>query len=249
MSWLCAIPVAPRSVRIGAPPFLAWTLVPRLLHDMAMHGNVPAARIVEGRLGEIGRQLEEGEIDVLITMNTPSELGGLKPDGFVIEQIGTEQWTVVCSPAHPLAPGGRRPAARTWREVLKANWILPPRPTTARIMVEQIMLQNGLTPIVPHIELMNAITNLQLVERSLGITLVPRSVVEDRIRRATLAEIPMLDLPPPVPIVLVYRLTGARRGALSALLAAAQRVRNENISAPVSDRARTRKLPLRKSRR
>jgi DNA-binding transcriptional LysR family regulator len=108
-------------IKIGAPPFIAWTLVPRLLSEMAAHGSAPGVRLVEGRLGDIGRQLEAGDIDVLITMNTPSELGGLKPDGFMIEQVTTEQWTVVCAPEHPLAPRGRRAAPQRWKDLGDAN--------------------------------------------------------------------------------------------------------------------------------
>jgi DNA-binding transcriptional LysR family regulator len=222
-------------------------LVPRLLREVADHGNAPSVRLVEGRLAEIGRQLETGEIDVLITMNTPSELGGLKLDGFRMEQVGSEQWTVVCSPDHPMARSGR-PSVRSWKALAQADWILPPRPTNARIMVEQVMLKHGLAPIVPHIESMNAITHLQLAERGLGITLAAMCVVEDRLRRGLLVEIPMQDLPPPVPIVLVYRIVGARQGAVATLLAAAQRIRKADASVRSSSSARTRKLAPRKSR-
>jgi len=235
------------SLTIGAPPFIAWTLLPRLLRDMVDHGRAPSVRIVEGRLAEIGRQLEAGEIDALITMNAPSELGGLKLDGFRMEQVGSEQWTVVCAPDHPLARRSR-PAVQSWKGLARADWILPPRPTNARIMAEQVMLKHGLAPIVPHIESTNAITNLQLTEQGLGITLVAMCVVEERLRRGSLIEVPMQDLPPAVPIVLVYRPAGAREEIIATLLAAAQRIRKADASVRSSSSARTRKLAARKSR-
>ena len=235
------------SITIGAPPFIAWTLLPRLLREVAGDGRAPSVHIVEGRLAEIGRQLESGEIDVLITMNAPSELGGLKLDGFIMEQIGSEQWKVVCAPGHPLAQRGR-PSVQSWKALAQADWILPPRPTNARLMVEQVMLKHRLAPIVPHIESTNAITNLQLAEQGLGITLVAMCVVEDRLRRGLLVEVPMQDLPPAVPIVLVYRAAGARREPVATLLAAAQRIRKADASASARPSARTRKLAPRKSR-
>lgn len=233
-------------IKIGAPPFIAWTLVPRLLRCMGEAEGLPPARIVEGRLADICRQLEAGDIDVLITMNTPSELGGLKPDGFVIEQVGEEQWSVVCAPGHPAAGEARR--AQTWQNVSAQRWILPPRPTHARMMLEQVLLRHGLAPIVPHIESTNAITNLQLAEQSLGITLAARCVIEDRLQRGSLVEVAMQDLPAAVPIVLVYRLSGAHRGNVAALRAAAQRLRNDDASASRSAKASTRKFSARKSR-
>ncbi len=211
---------------IGAPPFLAWTFVPRLLQAMAEEAPTPPMRLVEGRLGEIGRQLEAGDIDVLITMNSPSELGGLKLDGFVIEPTGQETWIVACAPgfvpaARP-APDGRH----DWADLHGEPWILPPRPTNARMMMEQLWLQQGLAPLTPHLESLNAITNLHLAERGLGLTLIARSAAQAALARGSLVELPVRALPAPVDIVLVYRLRDGERGALYRLRAAAQRLRS-----------------------
>ena len=211
---------------LGSPPFLAWTLVPRLLDAMAQGGEAPPVRLVEGRLAEIGRQLEAGDIDVLITMNTPSELGGLKLDGFVIEPVSTEQWIVGCAPGHERALGVAGDGVHRWRELQAARWILPPRPTNARMMIEQLLLEQGLAPVTPHIESLNAITNLQLAERGLGLALIARSAARDALAAGRLRELAVEALPPAVPIVLVYRLREGERGALAALRAAAQRLRN-----------------------
>jgi len=234
------------AIRIGAPPFIAWTLVPRLLRDMATHGGLPPVRLVEGRLADMCQKLEAGDIDVLVTMNTPSELGGLRPDGFVIDQIGAEQWSVVCAPTHRLAAS--RAIPQDWRTLRDEAWILPPRPTNARMMVEQVLLQHGLAPIVPQIESTNAITNLQLAEQSLGLTLAARCVIEDRLERGTLVQIAVEDLPPPVPIAMVYRFSRAHRGSVSALCEAAQRLRSAAMPPVARPSSSTRKFSVRKSR-
>ena len=241
-------PSASDTIKIGAPPFIAWTLVPKILARMIGEGHTSRVQIVEGRLADIGRQLEAGDIDVLITMNSPSELGGLKPDGFVIEQIWLENWIVVCAPGHSMAPRGERPAPKKWKDLVAEKWILPPRPTNSRMMVEQVLLKSGLTPVIPYIETMNAITHLQLAERSLGITVAAKSVVEDRLERGTLVQVLVQDLLPLVPIVLVYRLRAAYKGSLAALCAAAQRLRSEAASVESRDSASNRKLSPRKSR-
>lgn len=211
---------------LGSPPFLAWTFVPRLLQAMAHAHSVPAIRLVEGRLAEIGRQLEAGDIDVLITMNTPSELGGLKLDGFVIEPVSAEQWIVACAtdylPAAPMPDNG----VYRWRDLHGEPWILPPRPTNARMMIEQLLLEHGLAPVTPRIESLNAITNLQLAERGLGLTLIAQSAATAALASGRLRELPVQTLPAPVPIVLVYRLREGERGALAGLRAAAQRLRS-----------------------
>ncbi|APW39631.1 hypothetical protein RD110_22475 [Rhodoferax koreense] len=234
-------------LKIGAPPFIAWTLIPRLLSDMAAEGRNPRVSIVEGRLADIGRQLEAGEIDVLVTMNSPSELGGLKPDGFVIEQIGLESWTVVCAPTHPLALAPQGPT-RTWADLASEKWVLPPRPTNSRMMLDHVFAQHGLRQVIPHLEAMNAITHLQLAQQGLGITLAASSVVAERLQSGSLVEIAVEDPPPPVPIVLVYRLKAAYKGNLAALCASAQRLRNEATSVVRKESADIRKFSSRKSR-
>lgn len=236
------------TIKIGAPPFLAWTLVPSILKNLPADKAATPVRILEGRLADMCRHLENGDIDVLVTMNTPSELGGLKGDGFVIEQIAMEQWIVVCAPGHPLASRGGRGKIYRWRELDSESWILPPRPTNARMMVEQVRLHHELAPIVPRIESMNAITNLQLAEQELGITLAARCVAADRLKRATLVEVNMEDLPPPVPIALVYRLRGAQEGTLAALRTAVHRLNKDTGSAVFKAKASTKKFSERKSR-
>lgn len=237
-------------LRIGAQPFIAWSLLPRVLGGLASAGELPPLRLIEGRLGDICRQLEAGEIDLLITMNAPSELGGLMPDGFVIEQIGREQWSVVCAPTHPAAPRRARAARRPWSELVTEPWILPPRPTAARLMLEQTVLAHGLAPIVPRIESMNAITNLNLAEQGAGLTLLARCVTDERLARGTLVEVPVQDLPPPVPIVMVYRARGAGRGVVAAFREAVQRLSRSDgvVSASSSPSAPGRKLSARRSR-
>ena len=101
-------------LRIGAPPFIAWSLLPDVLRAMAGDGALPPVQIVEGRLDDTQRKLESGEIDLLLTMNTSSELGGLCQEGLVIRPVGREQWIVVLSLIHIFrrAPAAPRPPAR-----------------------------------------------------------------------------------------------------------------------------------------
>ena len=65
------------------------------------------------------------------------------------------------------------------------------------------------------------ITNLELAERSLGLTLLARCACADRLARGTLVEVPLSPGPEPVPIALVYRHSAGRQGAIAAFRKAA----------------------------
>lgn len=246
-----ATPVRPlhERLKIGATPFLAWTLLPDVLAALAAEGALPGVLLAEGRLTDISRQLEAGELEALITMDTPSELGSLSKQGFALERIGAEQWRVVCSPHHPTAIAQARDGLPLrWADAAGQHWILPPRPTHSRVMLESTLGRHALPALIPHIETMNAITHLQLAERGLGLTLAAQGTLAERLRLGTLVELAMEDLPPPVDIVMVYRRGGNYRTRLAGLAAAAQRASSAPTSEPGIPSAPSRKLSPRKSR-
>lgn len=236
-------------LRIGAPPFIAWSLLPDVLRRMTREEAGPPMQIVEGRLDDMQRKLESGEIDILLTMNTSSELGGLCQEGLVIRPVGREQWIVVCAGDHPLALTSRR-GPWTWRELKQQAWVLPARPTQARLMLEQLLLDQNLPPIAPAIESMNAITNLKLVEHRLGLSLLARRTVEERLVRGSLAALPVETLPASVPIVMVYRTQWLQNETIErfhdAAYALLQATRSESAVTPSDNSEVIRKLPSRK---
>ena len=221
-------------LRIGAPPFLAWSLLPDVLDRLRAQGAVPPMQVVEGRLDDTQRKLESGEIDVLITMNTPSELGSLCQEEFIIRPVGREQWIVVAAPTHPMARDPA-PSPWTWHEMKQQAWVLPPRPTQARLMLEQVLLDQNLPPIAPAIESMNAITNLKLVEQQHGLTLLAHRTVAQSLLQGRLVALPVSPLPPPIPIVVVHRARTAQSEMVDRFHAAALSLLHEASSAGSAD--------------
>lgn len=214
---------------IGAPPFIAWSWVPKLLAALAPQHR-PSTRIVEGRLADMTKRFDSGDVDILVTMDSPSELGDLKPDGYALEPVGLDRWLIVGRPEHPALRLPREKGGISLDDLRSVDWILPPRPTNARRMIEDLARTAKLSPIVPRYESLNAATNLRLAAEGLGLTVVSDHAAQELIESGRLVSLPVTPAPPALPIVLVYRLTDARHTGVSAIRSAAQRVYSEAAS-------------------
>ena len=208
-------------LRIGAPPFVAWTMLPDVLSELRLSGMPHFLQVVEGRLVDMQQKLINHEIDLLLTMNTHSELGRLAHEDIVIEPIAEERWLVVCHPAHPVFDA-LDSSQELWPQLRRHEWILPPRPTQARVMFEQCLLDHGLTPIAPTIESTNAITNLNLVRAGLGLTIMAQRTVGASLKEGSLRQIDVPGLPT-IPLVLAYEVDTPRQEAIEKFYAAALR--------------------------
>lgn len=208
-------------LRIGAPPFVAWTMLPDVLSEMRSDDTVQSLQIVEGRLADMQQRLINHEIDVLLTMNTPSELGQLDNEQITIQPICDERWLIVCGPGHPVL-AEQDLSQPLWPQLRRQDWILPPRPTQARMMFEQCLLDHGLTPIAPRIESTNAITNLNLARAGHGLTLMAERTVQASLDDGSLV---CIDVPglPAIPIVLAYKADTLRQEAVQRFYQAALR--------------------------
>ncbi|TCU97179.1 LysR family transcriptional regulator [Paracandidimonas soli] len=208
-------------LRIGAPPFVAWTMLPGVLSEMRKDDAGHSLQIIEGRLADMQQRLINHEIDVLLTMNTPSELGQLDSERIVIQPICDEHWLVVCRPGHP-ALAELDVSQPVWPQLRKQDWILPPRPTQSRMMFEQCLLDHGLAPIAPAIESTNAITNLNLARAGHGLTLMAQRTVQANLDDGSLVRIDAPGLPA-IPIVLAHKIDTLRRETVQRFYEAALR--------------------------
>lgn len=234
-------------LRIGAPPFVAWTMLPDVLSEMRLEGMMHSVQIVEGRLVDMQQRLLNHQVDLLLTMNTPSELGLLDHAHIAIQSISEECWLVVCHPSHPVLTA-LDPARPVWPQLRRHDWILPPRPTQSRVMFEQCLLDHGLAPIAPVIESTNAITNLNLVRAGHGLSIMAQRTIEASLAEGSLAKIDAPGLPA-VPIVLAHKTDTLRKATIQCFYEAALRRLTSSASAsPSGSRASSKKFCLRKSR-
>jgi len=215
---------AESTLRIGVAAFVAMTLVPQVLADLATRWRL-RAQIVEGAGLVQAGQLRRGELDALITPFTPGFLAERRAGeragagALAWEALFTEPLVVIAPPDHPLVR--RRPS---WAELARADWILPGSGSLVRETVVDAFLRAGETPPVPRVESVPAPSNVQLVAAGLGLGAVPAAAMRDAQRAGRVVRLdvePTMALPP---IALVYHRIAADHPRITRLRAALQSV-------------------------
>lgn len=208
-------------LRLGVAAFVAMTLVPQVLAELATRWRLRAT-IVEGAGNVQAGMLRRGDLDALITPFSPGFLaerrsGERAGEGALTwEALFTEPLAVIAAPDHELAT--RAPTnPPTWAELARADWILPGPGALIRQAVDEAFLRAGETPPVPRVQSIPAPTNVQLVAAGLGLSALPAAAMRDAQRAGRvmrLAVEPTMTLPP---IALVYHRISAEHPRITRL--------------------------------
>jgi DNA-binding transcriptional LysR family regulator len=199
---------------LGALVAACHVLVPRALARLRNEAPGVIVTLLEGTMDELMRMLRDGRIDLIVGR---PDLGESAID-VVDEPILEAPLRIVVAPEHPLARARRI----NLRQVLEAEWILPPRGTPVRRGVERLFRELRARPRSAPIESASIEANVALLrERSM---VVPLSENVARQYEA-IGRVKILNLPP---IPQTAPITMVRLGAIqpaSAVLALMQCLR------------------------
>lgn len=190
----------PMVLRIGAPPFVALGYFPQAMARLARAQPHVRVELMEERVPMILRALVEGRLDALFT-SFPAELPGeVDARSLRHEKLFDAAFDVVAPARHPLARARRL----DWARLAQERWIMPTRISMVQRMMEDVFRRQGLVPPVPVITSTSPVTNLRLVAAGLGLSAVPRAILEsagiEGIRRLRVQ--PQIE---PGPVGLIYR--------------------------------------------
>lgn len=110
-----------------------------------------------------------------------------------IEPLQAESRLFACAPSHPLT----LQASLKLADLLGQQWILPPRTSQARRVMESVFLSAGLTPPEPLIESFAAYSNLHTVAITKMLTFAPTTSV---LQHAALGLVRVLPISDSIPI-------------------------------------------------
>lgn len=187
------------TVRIGAFPHTAVTVLPDIVKKLISGPTVWRPRIVEGRAEQLLQMLLHGDIDLLLG-RLPSRVADAPDvDGLAQHVLYEAHLSVVASRNHPLA--GRRQLA--FAELAQWPWILPDLQSTTRMALMEAFLRHGLTPPVPTVESPSFLYSLSVVANTELLTCCAQAAALQSHHQTCI--LPVTVAKDPMPVSLVWR--------------------------------------------
>lgn len=187
------------TVRIGAFPHTAVTVLPDIVKKLISGPAVWRPRIVEGRAEQLLQMLLHGDIDLMLGRLPSRGADAPDVDGLAQHVLYEAHLSVVASRNHPLA--GRRKLE--FAELAQWPWILPDLQSTTRMALMEAFLRHGLTPPVPAVESPSFLYSLSVVANTELLTCCAQAAALQSHHQTCI--LPVTVAKDPMPVSLVWR--------------------------------------------
>lgn len=225
------------TLRLGAPAFLAVSLLPAVVTRLATSAPPIVVSLYEASVPRLFEMLIGGALDALVTVYNPEAMAATAGHDIRFDALGREDYTVIAPAAHPLT----RARGVAWAALLEQPWVLTRKPSLARVFIEDTFRLHGLTPPVPICETDSPVTSARLVEEGAGFSVTPVSTALEAERRGGARRVAMASPPPGATIGLVHRTAAAdhpRIAALRRVLEGMQTTADAQLASPPARKAR-----------
>lgn len=188
-------------LRLGAPAFLAVSLLPAVVARLARVDPPVAVSLTEANVPRLFERLQDGDLDALVTVYNPEAMARTAGQGVRFEPFAEEAYAVIAPVAHRLA------RARTvdWSVLVDEPWVLTRKPSMARVFIEDTFNRQGLEPPRPICENDSPVTCARMVAEGVGLSLTPMSTAREVERGGRIRRVRMKTPPPSATLGLVYR--------------------------------------------
>ncbi|KAB1448874.1 LysR substrate-binding domain protein [Bordetella bronchiseptica MBORD678] len=187
-------------IRIGAPHFVAHSVMPRVISRLAALRPRVHVQLIERPVPELFAALQEGDADALVTTYAPQHIEAVKMP-LHQEKLYESNYQLVAPPDHRFAKS-RRPVPLA--KLVNEDWILPAQDSMLRKEIDWVFRRAGLLPPVPVVEANNPTTSIQLVVAGIGLGFAHGETLQN-VPPGTVAPIRISPSPASAQVALVYR--------------------------------------------
>lgn len=169
------------SFTLGSLPLARSEIVPDAIHQMVSREQHLQVRVIEGRYGELLRDLREGEIDCLIgALRYPAPADDVEQEELFVDKLA-----VIAGPNHPLASNENLSIDDT----LDYPWIASPMATPAgQFIFETLRIEDRpQTPI--RVVTSSLIVIRSLMQRDNFVTVISEQQIKEDLRDGTLVKL------------------------------------------------------------
>ena len=207
-------------LRLGAPAYLASSVVPRIISGLVAGKSLTAVHLQEANVPRLFAAFLEGTLDALITVYNPEVMSETVGHGVQFEKIGEEEYVVIAPAKHPLA----RRRAVAWEDLVSESWVLTRKPSLSRLFVEDSFLRHGLMCPAPVCETDSPRTSAQIVAHGVGLSSVPGMTAHEAISGGGVRLVRVQTPQPHATLGLVYRTAAAKHARIKLLREAVSQV-------------------------
>lgn len=205
-------------LRLGAPPFVALSLVPDILAKLLQRTPPVFVRLTEERVPRLHELLRAGELDALLTTYS------LEPDDAPGGSRLRREKLFDTANVVIAAPNWRAPRRPTWKALAGERWVLPDRRSFIRRLIDEMFLREGLAAPQPIVQSVSPLTNVELAAAGVGLSAVPATTAAAARLAGRIVQVKVRPQLPAAPVALVYRPETASHPRIAALRDALQLV-------------------------
>jgi DNA-binding transcriptional LysR family regulator len=187
------------TVRIGAFPHTAATVLPEIIKKLISGQTVWRPHIVDGRADYLLQMLLQGEIDILLG-RLPSHVVDAPYFEDLSQRLLYEApLSIVSSSKHPLASKKKL----DFPELAKWQWILPDMQSTTRVGLMEAFLRRGINPPTPAVESPSFFYSLSVVAQTDLLTCCAQSAALQSSHATSI--LPLVVSQEPLHVSMVWR--------------------------------------------
>ncbi|MEO9136282.1 MAG: LysR substrate-binding domain-containing protein [Casimicrobiaceae bacterium] len=186
-------------IELGCIPRAMHSLMPGVLERLQTK-DAPQFRlqVTEGSSNAIIEATSRAALDFAIARH---ELGSPRiPRRFVLDHLYNERIVVICGVDNAAIPETRV----RLDSLAKRSWVLPIRETASRATFDRVLLEEGMAPIVPVIEVRSFESNLALVAGTRFMSIAPESIARRHAAFKAVRIVRLRKALPASPVVLIY---------------------------------------------